>query len=266
MLTAAMLLLGTTNANANVLGSASEDASKFGGSTGGNATHRASCATNSVVVGISTNGTSGVAVWCRALQSDGTLPLNDNTSSNSTKVNVWGSTSTNVFCPAGKAATSLRIRVNGYPTGSGLNCQTPPTFQDTSVLSPVIDGSGSWVTVSCPTGQVVAGAWAVTGAWLDRIGARCAPFNFLTVTYNTNGGTGTAPATQTQTTVAGSIPISAQGNVARNGYRFGGWNTLANGTGTTLAPSTNFTPSANTTLFARWESTITYDGNTSTGG
>ena len=265
MLTAAMLLLGTTNANANVLGSAS-DTSTFGGSTGGSVTHRASCATNSVVVGISTNGTSGVSVWCRALQSDGTLPLNDNTSSNSTKVNVWGSTTTNVFCPAGTAATSLRIRVNGYPTGSGLNCQTPPTFQATSVLSPVIDGSGSWVTVSCPTGQVVAGAWAVTGAWLDRIGARCAPFNFLTVTYNTNGGTGTAPATQTQTTIAGSIPISAQGNVARTGYRFGGWNTLANGTGTTIAPSSDFTPSANTTLFARWESTITYDGNTSTGG
>ncbi len=120
MLTAAMLLLGTTNANANVLGSAS-DTSTFGGSTGGSVTHRASCATNSVVVGISTNGTSGVSVWCRALQSDGTLPLNDNTSSNSTKVNVWGSTPTNVCCPAGTAATSLRIRVNGYPTGSGLN-------------------------------------------------------------------------------------------------------------------------------------------------
>ena len=258
-------IAGAPPAQANILGTAA-DTSSFGGGSGGSNYSGATCPANSVVVGVSTNGTGGVAVWCRALQADGTLPANDNTTSNSTRLGIWGSTSVNVFCPAGRAATILRIQSNGYANGSGLSCQTPPTFQDTPVLSPTVNGSGSFVNVSCPTGRVVVGAWAVTGAWIDRIGARCAPFNFLTVTYNVNGGSGTAPSTQTQAAIGGSVVVAGQGSVARTRYRFGGWNTLANGTGTTVAVGSSFTPTANTTLFAQWESTISYDGNTHSSG
>ena len=115
-------------AQANVLGTAA-DTSTFGGGSGGSSYSGATCPANSVVVGVSTNGTGGVAVWCRALQADGTLPANDNTTSNSTRLGIWGSTSVNVFCPAGKAATILRIQSNGYANVSGLSCLTAPTFQ-----------------------------------------------------------------------------------------------------------------------------------------
>ena len=81
------------------------------------------------------------------------------------------------------------------------------------------------------------------------------------VTYNAN-------ATQHQTGVtSGSVPsttsyasgtvvtVSANsGNLARQGFTFAGWNTLANGSGTTYAAgSGSFTLNANITLYAKWE-------------
>jgi uncharacterized repeat protein (TIGR02543 family) len=60
--------------------------------------------------------------------------------------------------------------------------------------------------------------------------------------------------------------------LAKSGYTFGGWNTLANGTGDTYAAGGTFSMgSANVTLYALWTEevatyTVTYDGNTNTGG
>ena len=82
-----------------------------------------------------------------------------------------------------------------------------------------------------------------------------------TVTYNAN-------ETQHQTGVtSGSVPnqlsqaansvvtvSTNSGNLARQGFTFAGWNTLANGTGTTYAPGTgSFTLTGNVTLYAKWE-------------
>jgi hypothetical protein len=62
--------------------------------------------------------------------------------------------------------------------------------------------------------------------------------------------------------------LTNSGTLARTGYSFGGWNTLANGTGTTYAPGATLPVAADTTLYALWvaEYTITYNGNGSTGG
>ncbi|NBV12058.1 MAG: hypothetical protein EBS03_02780, partial [Actinobacteria bacterium] len=253
------------SAQASILGTGN-NTSTYGGGTGGSTGSSGACPTNSVVVGVAMNSVNGFAIFCRTLQPDGTLPAGAHTTSNTTKVNVYGGSSNSAFCPEGTAATILRIQAAGYPYGAGLSCQTPPRFLDTAILSPTINGSGTWVNVSCPVGRVVTGAWAVSGAHLDRIGAICAPFMFLTVSYNANGGTGTVPTTQTQASIGGSIQIAAQGQVARNGFRFGGWNTLASGLGTNYAPGASLTPSANTTLFAQWLSRVTYDTNTATSG
>ena len=83
----------------------------------------------------------------------------------------------------------------------------------------------------------------------------------VTLTYNAN-------ASQHQTGVisAGSVPNSAvyaqntnvtvsenSGNLTRQGFIFGGWNTLATGLGTNYtAGSGNFTIAANTILYANW--------------
>jgi uncharacterized repeat protein (TIGR02543 family) len=92
------------------------------------------------------------------------------------------------------------------------------------------------------------------------------------LTYNGNGNTsGTAPVDATSPYVSGATVtvLGNTGTLARTGYSFAGWNTLANGLGTDRTAGSTFTISSNTTLFAKWtanSNTITFDGNGSTGG
>ena len=91
------------------------------------------------------------------------------------------------------------------------------------------------------------------------------------VTYDPNGSTG------------GSVPIDANyyspgalvnvmgnpGSLVRTSFVFAGWNTQANGSGTTYTQGQSFTMgSANMTLYAAWIPTysVTYNANGSTGG
>lgn len=87
----------------------------------------------------------------------------------------------------------------------------------------------------------------------------------LTVTYDLNGGTGTATA---QTVIAGnSIEINdGTGVTAPTNYAFLGWATEA--TATQADVTSPYTPTANTTLYAVYEQTqytVTYDANGGTG-
>jgi uncharacterized repeat protein (TIGR02543 family) len=76
-----------------------------------------------------------------------------------------------------------------------------------------------------------------------------------TVTYNGNTNTsGTIP-------VDGSSPYAASstvtvlgnsGTLAKTGYTFAGWNTAANGSGTSYSQGGTFTINANTILYAQW--------------
>ncbi len=76
-----------------------------------------------------------------------------------------------------------------------------------------------------------------------------------TVTYDGNGNTGgSAPSDGSSPYVTGST-VSVLGNTGsllRTGYTFSGWNTAANGSGTSYAAGATFTIAANTTLFAKW--------------
>ena len=95
----------------------------------------------------------------------------------------------------------------------------------------------------------------------------CATQTALSVTYNGNGNTsGSVPTDATeykkddQVTVLGNT-----GNLAKTGYTFSGWNTEANGTGTTYAADDKFTITENTTLYAKWTAntyTITFNAGT----
>ena len=76
-----------------------------------------------------------------------------------------------------------------------------------------------------------------------------------TVTYDANGATsGSAPTDATKYSSGASVTVKANSdNLAKTGYTFAGWNTKADGTGTTYTAGTGtFTISANTTLYAKW--------------
>ena len=91
------------------------------------------------------------------------------------------------------------------------------------------------------------------------------------VTYNGNNHTGgSAPNDATiyrpgdTATVLGNT-----GSLVREGYTFAGWNTAANGSGTSYTGGNSFGIVSNVTLYAQWTAidyTVTYEGNTSTGG
>ena len=89
--------------------------------------------------------------------------------------------------------------------------------------------------------------------------------NVFTVTFNANSGTGSpSVSTATQTVASSSVTLASAGTLTRSGFRFSGWNTLANGSGTSYAAGSSFVPANDITLFAQWTSVINYDGNTAT--
>jgi uncharacterized protein (TIGR02145 family)/uncharacterized repeat protein (TIGR02543 family) len=99
------------------------------------------------------------------------------------------------------------------------------------------------------------------------------PVQTYTVTYIGNGNTGgTAPTDAKAYEQGANVTVMANtGNLVRNGYTFTGWNTTADGTGTSYAGATSFSMSAtNVILYAKWTQnptySVTYSGNGSTGG
>ena len=77
------------------------------------------------------------------------------------------------------------------------------------------------------------------------------PSTTYTVTYNSNGGTGTM--TDSNSPYASGATVTTLTNTfTRTGYTFTGWNTAANGSGTPYAAGATFPISANTTLYAQW--------------
>ncbi|MEI6437441.1 MAG: InlB B-repeat-containing protein [Candidatus Omnitrophota bacterium] len=121
------------------------------------------------------------------------------------------------------------------------------------------------------TDRAAAGTWTI-GAANVTLYAKWT-INTYTVTYNGNSNTGgsvpvdgSSPYNYNTTVTA----LNNTGTLVRTGYTFGGWNTAANGSGSTYAAgSGTFAIAANTTLYAKWNAvnyTVTYNGNTNTGG
>jgi uncharacterized repeat protein (TIGR02543 family) len=73
--------------------------------------------------------------------------------------------------------------------------------------------------------------------------------NTYTISYNTNGATGTqANASDSYTTAGTAVTLSAVGTMAKTGYNFAGWSTTANGS----AIAGTYTTSVDITLYAVW--------------
>jgi uncharacterized repeat protein (TIGR02543 family) len=121
-------------------------------------------------------------------------------------------------------------------------------------------GGGSSYIALLTNGATTSGS-SCSGALAETVGIG------NIITYNANSSTsGTIP---NEAIVPGGTALTASANtgtLARTNYTFSGWNTAANGSGTTYAVgSTTFIPTSNTTLYAQWSSTITYDANGGTG-
>ena len=93
------------------------------------------------------------------------------------------------------------------------------------------------------------------------------PSNY-TVTYDGNGKTaGTVPAKQT-VKAGESVTIASGNDLKKDALNFGGWNTKADGTGTTYAAGASVKPTGNLKLYVKWTEgavsysyTVTFDKN-----
>ena len=97
------------------------------------------------------------------------------------------------------------------------------------------------------------------------------PVSNYTITYS--GNTSDGGTTPSNTVGNGSVTLASNtGNLSKTGFTFDGWNTLANGNGTSYATGAAYNLTADVTLYAKWTAvaptnyTITYDGNGSDGG
>ncbi|QSO51241.1 InlB B-repeat-containing protein [Alicyclobacillus curvatus] len=140
----------------------------------------------------------------------------------------------------------------------------------------VIDGSTNTVTSTITVGSVPTGvAYDVTNGNVyvanGGAGSVSVIVSSQSLSYSGNGATsgsvpnGSNPAYKTAVTVAGNT-----GNLQRKGYTFAGWNTKADGSGTSYSANSTLTmPATNVTLYAQWTVNtyfLSYDGNGSTSG
>ena len=90
---------------------------------------------------------------------------------------------------------------------------------------------------------------------------RCVMDGAITIHFDGNGATGGSTASQMIET--GTSQNLNPNGFTRTGYKFAGWNTIADGTGTSYGDGANYTAPANPssytiTLYAQWEKEATY--------
>lgn len=75
----------------------------------------------------------------------------------------------------------------------------------------------------------------------------------VNITYNANGGTGNHIGPSIAPGRTDTVLSIAATEIRRDGYTFIGWNTAADGSGTSYAPGAVITLEDNVTLYAQWE-------------
>jgi hypothetical protein len=163
------------------------------------------------------------------------------------------------------------------------NLASGAAFYGATGAGPVDGIAGAWGTIVPNTlangvrriaqynnaGALVGGNTSTDGRWPATIGTITAnpaggttaiditniALNVAyTVAYNNNGGTGAQTDVGSPYAVGSTVTTLGLGTIARTGFSFTGWNTAANGSGTSYATNVTFTINNNTTLFAQWVS------------
>ncbi|MTA90273.1 MAG: hypothetical protein F2536_05110, partial [Actinobacteria bacterium] len=93
------------------------------------------------------------------------------------------------------------------------------------------------------------------------------PKGNYTISYNANSASsGNLPSNQTKIQGTNLTLASNSGNLARTGYTYAGWNTQADGSGTSFAAGATYTLDEGDELFARWTANqYAFNGNTASG-
>jgi hypothetical protein len=163
----------------------------------------------------------------------------------------------------GTKITSITMTVSGSSQAMTAGGNTATLYFSSSNSTSaagtgVASGTGgSSVTIDCSslnlnTGYITAGG--AVRIWDVTVTYTAGGSTTYSVTYDGNGATsGTVPTDATAYAANAEVTVlDNTGNLAKTGCAFDGWNTQANGGGTTYAVGSKFNISANTTLYAKW--------------
>jgi len=89
----------------------------------------------------------------------------------------------------------------------------------------------------------------------DTVNRRFYPLYCYNITLNANGGS--LPSGVASSFVHNGSSYTPPSNPTRSGYAFAGWNTMADGSGTTYLPGNSITLTKDITLYAKWIQTVT---------
>lgn len=202
-----------------------------------------------------TNGATTAAIGSAGLLSTAIgTPTNGGTY---TLYAVWDPKTYTITYSAGSGVTGVTVPSAGSAThGSNYTVSsTTPTRTGYKFDGWTSSAGGSVAaggTISNVTSNIT-----LTAKWIAR----------YTVSYNGNGSTsGTAPATVTVD--SGGSTTAAANPFTKTGSTFTGWNTAANGSGTSYAAGATISNiTSNITLYAQWQGnpTITFNANKPTG-
>lgn len=232
-----------------------------GGSGGGGAATvitRNGTATANVIIVAGGGGGGGANNGCYSQHNPITsTPGNPAASSNGfTYGTNGGSHGYNMFSGAGGGGT------NGGKNGGSTAAYSCSSGNDNGGLG--LGGYRGGNTISGAAATVLNGANTSGGV----AGSVTLQLTRPKITYNLNGGTGTTPANQVQTSEGEDLTITNT-TPERTGYTFGGWNTLAAGTGTNYSANAIYNTNAVLNLYAKWTANnynVIYDTSTVTSG
>ena len=154
---------------------------------------------------------------------------------------AWGTRCTAEQWTALAAKGCVFLPAAGYRYGSGANSVNSQGFYWSSTPSDSNNSRGVCFYTNYMNANYSLQKWAAHAV-------RLVITNY-SVTYNANGGSG-APSAQEKCT---DIDLTLSSSVpTRDGYTFAGWNTAADGSGTSYAAGATYSANADVTLYAHW--------------
>ena len=128
----------------------------------------------------------------------------------------------------------------------------------------------SWNTAANGSGTTYQAGNNLTVTADVTLYAQWTPLPTFSVTYSPNGGTGGTTDADITSGTQYTVKSDTDVGVTRTGFTFAGWNTAANGSGTSYQAGNDLTVTADVTLYAQWTPlptfSVTYSPNGGTGG
>lgn len=152
-----------------------------------------------------------------------------------------------------------------YYTGDVVTVQFVPTpTHDTKMFLGWSTNKTATSPVYTPTGSTT---FTITDSDVTLYAVWRNKYQY-TVTYNANGGSGTLTDKNSPYYEMNTVTVLSN-SFTYYGYKFTGFNTAKDGSGTTYQPNSTFVINGNVTLYAQWieipKYTVTYDANGGTG-